>query len=295
MNFKKWKYYIVLTILLIAIVSVAGFMTFGKTEAVIDPSEPDLITPDPDEPEEPTNPDDSNNDQPLTFKNWYKLYSYASDMAFTTGFTSTFHMTVISSAPVIGDIKQVVTGTQKCNPALGIQDQESWGSNNFSADGVYYHYVYFQDCKAYSKRTLNADPATKTKTFGDEPLDAWDVDENYRMPFTALRNLEINEKNCKLSSFDKVSSKDFTIIKLAFKLEKLPESYIESFNWGIVKGIEPRGFSIEIRVSKKNNKLYSITSKENYYVDSSLGKYPCESVTTQKFQIKSDVEIIKGF
>ncbi len=295
MNFKKSKYYIILSILLIAIVSVAGFMTFGKTEAVVDPSEPDIIIPDPEEPEEPTKPDDNTDDKPLTFKNWYKLYTYASDMAYTTGFTSTFNMTVISSAPVIGDIKQVVTGTQKCNPALGIQDQESWGNNNFSSEGVYYHYAYFQDGKGNSRRTLNADPVNKVKNFGDEPIDVWDVDENYRMPFTALRDLEINEKNCKLSSFDKVTSKDFYIIKLAFKLEKLPESYLNSFNWGIVKGIEPRGFSIEIRVNKKSNKLYSITSKENYNVDSSLGKYPCESVTTQKFQIKSGVEIIKGF
>lgn len=288
MTFKKVKYYIILSLLVVMIVCVTAFSGHGTTSGAIDP----ILPEDPgsvEDPNLPEDPEDSEEDVTLpTFKTWDKLWEYSYNILLE-GYTSTFTMSVDANSMGVSAI-QSFAGSENLNAETGELFLEYFTTNSNPLAGstaTYYEYERITYEKAEKRKTYNVNYAERTYNFTDEEIDVRERNSEVRPNLYALRGLELNKNNVNYV-FDKLSNSSYYIIKLSYKLDKLTEGYYNGFtSTGLVESVDINAITIEIRISKKTGALYSITTTEDYKNNVSFLPITadCFSTAVQIFQM----------
>lgn len=289
MTFKKVKYYIILSLLVVMIVCVTAFSGFGTTSGAIDP----ILPEDPgsvEDPNLPEDPEDSEEDVTLpTFKTWDKLWEYSYNILLE-GYASTFTMSVDANSMGVSAI-QSFAGSENLNAENDELFLEYFPTNSNPLAGssaTYYEYERITYEKAEKRKTYNVNYAERTYNFTDEEISVRERNSEVSPILYGLRSLELNKNNVTVNSFDKLTNSSYYIIKLSYKLDKLTEGYYNGFtSTGLVESVDINAITIEIRISKKTGALYSITTTEDYKNNVSFLPITADCISTcvQVFQM----------
>ena len=186
MTFKKVKYYIILSLLVVMIVCVTAFSGFGTTSGVIDPILPE--EPSQEDPTLPEVPDISQEDVTLpTFKTWDKLWEYSYNILLE-GYTSTFTMSVDANSMGVSAI-QSFAGSENLNAENDELFLEYFTTNSNPLAGssaTYYEYERITYEKAEKRKTYNVNYAERTYNFTDEEIDVRERNSEVRLSSTDL-------------------------------------------------------------------------------------------------------------
>lgn len=188
MTFKKVKYYIILSLLVVMIVCVTAFSGFGTTSGAIDP----ILPEDPgsvEDPNLPEGPEDSEEEDVTlpTFKTWDKLWEYSYNILLE-GYTSTFTMSVDANSMGVSAI-QSFAGSENLNAETGELFLEYFTTNSNPLAGstaTYYEYERITYEKAEKRKTYNVNYAERTYNFTDEEIDVRERNSEVRLSSTDL-------------------------------------------------------------------------------------------------------------
>ena len=293
MKFNKFKYYLIVFLLMASIICL---FVFPSTSSINLNNE---VNPDTEIEENlpqdaPITPDSPSSTLP-SFKAWDKLWEYSLNIALK-GFTSNVSATVTTASP-LGDVTQSVKSTESYGNGKFLK--ETFSHNNVAKEGTYYENIYYENGILYTRKTNNVNYEQNLYTYTSEPKQENKAD--FKPSFTTLNTCTLTKdtvvKNTVL--FDTVSNKTYYIIKLDYKVDKIPQSYEDVFlASGLAKDVIPKSISFEIRIYKHNAHLAYIKTTENYITYStilpSVG-LNCTGVTTQTFKMNESPEINRGY
>lgn len=190
MTFKKVKYYIILSLLVVMIVCVTAFSGLGTTSGAIDP----ILPEDPgsvEDPNLPEGPEDSEEDVTLpTFKTWDKLWEYSYNILLE-GYTSTFTMSVDANSMGVSAI-QSFAGSENLNAENDELFLEYFTTNSNPLAGssaTYYEYERITYEKAEKRKTYNVNYAERTYNFTDEEIDVRERNSEVSPKFICFKRI----------------------------------------------------------------------------------------------------------